>query len=88
VRADGRDVLVDTGALGAALAGLSCPVHLIRAPAGLLGEPPGVQPTELVDAWRGRISSFTDELVEGTNHYTVAFGDRGARIVASRIASA
>ena len=88
VRADGRDMLVGSKDLGAALTELTCPVHLIRAPAGLLGEPPGVQPTELVDVWRERIASFTDELVEGTNHYTVAFGERGARVIAARIAEA
>ena len=86
VRADGRDMLVGAGDLGAALTELTCPVHLIRAVTGLMGEPPGVQPTELVDVWRERIASFTDELVEGTNHYTVAFGERGARIIAARIA--
>ena len=86
VRADGRDLLVSGAHLGEALTRIACPVHLIRAPAGLMGEPPGVQPTELVDAWRHRIASFTEELVEDTNHYTVAFGERGARIIASRIA--
>lgn len=87
VRADGRDLLVNGAQLGEALTRIDMPVHLVRAPLGLLAQPPGVQPTELVDAWRDRIPHFTEELVEGTNHYTVAFGDVGAKIIAARIAS-
>lgn len=85
VRADGRDLLVGAEALGEALTRVACPVHLVRASFGLLGEPPAVQPTELVDAWRDRIPRFSEELVEGTNHYTVAFGEPGASIIAERI---
>src|SRR5918995_2623179 len=69
VRADGRDVLTAPAPIGDALRALRDPVHLLRAPCGMFGEPPGMQPDELVDAWRPQISLFTDEIVEGTNHY-------------------
>lgn len=86
VRADGRALLVDGEAISEALTSVRCPIHLIRAPRGLLDEPPGVQPTELVDAWKRTLPSLTDELVDETNHYTVAFGATGAQAVADRIA--
>src|ERR687892_663280 len=78
VRADGRDVLTASAPSGDALRALRDPVHLLRAPRGMFGEPPGIRPDALVDAWRPQISRFTDEIVERTNHYTILMSDRGA----------
>jgi pimeloyl-ACP methyl ester carboxylesterase len=86
VRADGRDLLTAPAPIGEALRSLQVPVHLLRAPSGLFGEPPGLQPDELVDQWSPQISHFTDELVAGTNHYTLLMGDRGASAVAAALA--
>jgi pimeloyl-ACP methyl ester carboxylesterase len=85
VRADGRDLLTDPAPVGDALRALRDPVHLLRAPRGMFGEPPGLQPDELVAAWSPQISRFTDEIVDGTNHYTILMG-RGAAAVAAALA--
>jgi pimeloyl-ACP methyl ester carboxylesterase len=87
VRADGRDLLLGHGPIGHALAALELPVHLLRARRGLLDEPPGLQPDELVDTWRPRIRNFTEEVVADTNHYTILLG-RGASAVAAALGSA
>ncbi len=44
-----------------------------------------MQPDELVAAWSPQISRFTDEIVEGTNHYTILPSDRGASAVAAAL---
>ena len=48
VRQDGRDLLVSAERLDAALRSLPMPVHLLVAPAGMFGEPPGLLPAESV----------------------------------------
>jgi pimeloyl-ACP methyl ester carboxylesterase len=85
VRADARD-LFNTAEIAAALRSLTCPVVHLRAERGLNDLPPGLQPAELVAAWRLQIADFTDLVVEDTNHYSIAFGDAGAREIAGRIA--
>jgi lipase len=81
VRADGRDVLAATH-VEDALRSLACPVVHLRAERGLNDLPPGLQPVELVEAWRSQIADFTDVVVEDTNHYSIAFGESGARRIA------
>jgi lipase len=88
VRADGRDLLTAPAPIGDALRALRDPVHLLRAPRGMFGEPPGMQPDELVAAWGPQIARFTDEVVDDTNHYTILMSDRGASAVAAALAGA
>jgi hypothetical protein len=57
---------------------------LLRAPAGMFGEPPGLYPDDLVAAARQYVRIDHDELVEGTNHYTIVLGARGAAAVAAQ----
>ena len=85
VRADGRDLLVNTGAIEDALRSLACPVIHLRAERGLTDAPPGLQPAELVDAWSGEVADCTGELVDDTTHYSIAFGDRGAAAISRAI---
>jgi hypothetical protein len=54
----------------------------------MFGEPPGMQPDELVAAWGPQIARFTDEVVDDTNHYTILMSDRGASAVAAALAGA
>jgi pimeloyl-ACP methyl ester carboxylesterase len=85
VRADARDLFAaDT--VAAALRTLSCPVVHLRAERGLDDRPPGLQPAELVAAWQSQIADFTSVVVRDTNHYSIAFGDAGARQVARAVA--
>jgi len=88
VRADARDMLANQKVLHDALLQLSCPVLLLRAPRGLLNEPVALQPDALVADWSASVPTLTDELVAGTNHYTIAMGERGAAVVADRIQQA
>jgi pimeloyl-ACP methyl ester carboxylesterase len=86
VRADGRGLLTSPEPIADALRALRDSVHLLRAPRGIFGEPPGMQPDELVDVWSSQISRFSDEIVVGTNHYTILMSDRGAAAVAAALA--
>ena len=88
VRADGRDLLAAPAPIGEALRDLRDPVHLLRAPRGMFGEPPGMQPDELVAAWAPQIGQFTDEVVDDTNHYTILMSDGGASAVAAALGGA
>ena len=86
VRADGRDLLLGHEPIGRALEAIGCPVRLLRAPRGLLDQPPGLQPDELVARWAPRIADFTDGVVNDTNHYSILMGGRGAAAVADALA--
>jgi lipase len=86
VREDGRDLLLNAEAIGAALLSLRMPTLLITAPSGMLGQPPGFLADELVAHWRQAAPHLQIESVPGTNHYTLALGPVGAKTVAQRIA--
>jgi len=82
VRADGAENLVDPGLVPSSLRALTCPVTMLRATRGLLNQVPPLFPDELVAPWRDVVRDFSDEIVDDTNHYTIAFGDRGAKTIA------
>jgi pimeloyl-ACP methyl ester carboxylesterase len=85
VAADGRDLLVNGEAYGAALAGLTLPTRLLYAPRGMFGQPPGMLPQPLVDAALAAAPHLVAELVEDCNHYTILMTDRPAKIIAERL---
>jgi pimeloyl-ACP methyl ester carboxylesterase len=87
VRLDARELLVEVGDLRAALASIRCPIALFRAPRNLLDQPTPLIPDELVADWQQRLPDLTDTMVEGTNHYTLFFGDAGATALAERVNS-
>ncbi|MEV6981766.1 alpha/beta hydrolase [Sphaerisporangium sp. NPDC051017] len=58
----------------------------LRSPLGLLAEPPGLYPPEALDGFAAAHPGFRWDDVEGTNHYTVLLGPRGAERVAGAIA--
>jgi pimeloyl-ACP methyl ester carboxylesterase len=82
VREDGRDVL-DAQAHWLALAAIRCPVRTLRAPRGMLDQPQPLFPDEAVTAARELVPQLEDELVAGTNHYSILLGDPGASAVAA-----
>ena len=84
VRADGAENLVDPGLVPDALASLRCDVTMLRATRGLLNGPP-LYPDEVVEPWRAVVPRLADEVVDDTNHYTIAFGDRGAKTIADHV---
>jgi pimeloyl-ACP methyl ester carboxylesterase len=85
VRADGAENLVDPGLVPDALASLQCDVTMLRATRGLLNQVPPLYPDEVVEPWRAVVPRFADEVIDDTNHYTIAFGERGAKTVADHV---
>ncbi len=84
-RADGRELLESSERLSVALRGLSRPVRLLTAPAGMFGQPPGMLPPELCDIWTAQAPMLTVETVPGSNHYTVMLDPVHAATVARRL---
>jgi lipase len=85
VRADGRELLESSERLSVALRGLSRPVRLLTAPAGMFGQPPGMLPPELCDIWTAQAPMLTVETVPGSNHYTIMLDPVHAATVARRL---
>jgi pimeloyl-ACP methyl ester carboxylesterase len=83
IRADGRDVLADPETLSAVRT-TSVPTTFLWAPRGLLDEPQG-----LYDESRLAAAHLPDRVrvqkVDGTNHYTVIWNDRGIQAVCSAV---
>ncbi len=87
-RADGRELLGGSERFGAALRALPGPTRLLTAPAGLFGEPPGLQPPQLCAAWTAQLPLLTVESLPGCNHYTMVLEPVHAATVATRITQA
>jgi pimeloyl-ACP methyl ester carboxylesterase len=86
ISADSRDVLADKP-FADALGRLTQPTPLLTAPAGFLGEPPGLLPPELVEKWAELVPQLRPLRVPDVNHYTIVFDPRGAAAVARAITS-
>jgi len=84
VRTDGAEVLRDPKLVREALAVLTCPINLLRATRNLLNELPPLLTDDVVAQWRARLPQLVDEVVDDTNHYTIMFGERGAKTIARR----
>lgn len=84
VRADGSHLL-DDDAVQTALAGVSCPAVLVRAPRGLLDEAQPLLPDATIRAAKATLGHLVDVLVPDANHYLVALGQREAATVAEQI---
>jgi lipase len=85
VRADSRELLTAGARISAALNALTDPTPLLRAPAGMFGEPPGLLPTELTEAWAGRVPALRVHTVPGTNHYSILFAPHAAAEIAGQL---
>lgn len=82
VAADLADSL-DPDVLRERLAGLSVPVLLLRAEHGFLPSHPGL--VQDAGETAGLVKDFTDRLLPGTTHYTIAMDDPGATTVADAV---
>lgn len=82
VAADSAELRSD-GSITAAWRDLAHDAVFLRAPLGLLAEPPGLYPPEDVAAWALRHPSLRWMDVTGVNHYTITLGAAGARAVAA-----
>ena len=82
VRADADEVL----SIGEAAHRLEVPATLLCAPRGLFDEPNPMQPLDLVRDWAAEVPHQRKAMqVPDTNHYTLMFGERGARTVAETV---
>jgi lipase len=86
VAADFTD-LKDAAQVTAAWRELPVDPVFLRAPTGLLAQPPGLYPSEVVDAWAADHPQLSWHEVDGVNHYTIILGDAGARSVAAAVRS-
>jgi pimeloyl-ACP methyl ester carboxylesterase len=85
VREDSRD-LIEGAALREAISALaSRRVVLLRAPRGLLGEPPGLYPEQLLSSYATAFPGMRYRTVPDVNHYTLLLSERGAAAVAGEI---
>lgn len=69
--------LVDTDLLPRSLSSIRLPVHLLRAPRGLMNGKP-LYKDKTVELWRNRIPDFSCETVADVNHYTLLMSRHGA----------
>jgi lipase len=81
---DSRDVMAEKQ-FADALGRLTRPTPLLTAPAGFLGEPPGLLPPELVGMWAERVAPLRPQTVPDVNHYTILFDRQAAATVARAI---
>ena len=85
VREDSKDQ-IEGAALREAISALaSRRVVLLRAPRGLLGEPPGLYPEQLLGSYAIASPGLRYRTVPDVNHYTMLLSERGAAAVAGEI---
>jgi lipase len=87
-RSDGRDLLASGERIAAALVRRASPTPLLRAPAGMFGQPPGVIPDELATHWQDTVPALTVATIPATNHYSILFDQAAAGIIAGQLVSA
>lgn len=87
-RSDGRDLLTSGERIAAALGRLSRPTPLLRAPAGMFGQPPGMIPDELAAYWQAQVPALAVHTVPQANHYTILFDQAAASTIAAQLAGA
>ncbi|MGZ4438123.1 MAG: alpha/beta hydrolase [Nocardioidaceae bacterium] len=81
VRDDSADLL-DPETVAKRVRSLPDGTPFLRAPAGLMGEPGGLYPPDLVAALKRDLPGVDVRDVEGSNHYTIVFDDPGATTIA------
>jgi hypothetical protein len=82
VRSDGVALLTDAVTRCAAER-VRAPLHLLRAPRGLLNDDRVMVPDAALDRFLTRRPDLTTELVEDTNHYSIRTGDGAPRVAAA-----
>ncbi len=88
VRADSRELLTAADRISAALHRLGGPTPLLRAPAGMFGQPPGLLPDEMATSWQSELPELRVITVPDTNHYSILFSPDAAAAIAAQIQAA
>jgi pimeloyl-ACP methyl ester carboxylesterase len=81
VREDGADTL-RVEQLERWLEAVECPIGLLRAERDVMNRATPLLPDEAVAPWREKLPQLKDEVVPDTNHFSVAFGETGAKTIA------
>jgi lipase len=84
VTADARELNGSPDYVAALLARVG-PVHLLRAPRGLLNEQGGMYPPDAIEHWKREFPGLVVTDVDGVNHYTIIMTPHGAAAVAHAI---
>jgi pimeloyl-ACP methyl ester carboxylesterase len=84
---DGGGPLQDP-AIATALGRITTPTRLLWAPRGLLDQTPGLFPPQVVADVTDGLEHVTTEQVDETNHYSILFGEAGARKVSAAVLEA
>jgi lipase len=82
---DDSEELLDADLSGRRAEALPPGTVFLRAPRGMLDDPVGLYPAELVQAHRHRFPTIDVREVPGTNHYTIVMSERGSRAVAAAL---
>ncbi len=77
----------DDGPAPAAWGRIEQPVPFLRAPRGLLADPPGMYPPDVLAAFVAEHPNIDAHDVEDVDHYGITLGDRGAEAVAAALLS-
>jgi lipase len=85
VAADSRELLTAGDRIAAALRRLAGPTPLLRAPAGMFGQPPGIMPEELAAHWQEAVPALRIATIPGTNHYTILMAPQAAVAIAAHL---
>jgi lipase len=85
VRDDSEDLL-DADLAARRAAALPAGTVFLRAPYGMLGDPGGLYPADLVAGHARSFPGIEVREVPGVNHYTIVMGEPGARAVAGALA--
>jgi lipase len=87
VAADSRELLTAGDRIAGALGRLAGPTPLLRAPAGMFGQPPGLIPAELAEHWQEAVTALRVTTIPGTNHYSILMAP-AADVIAANLAAA
>jgi hypothetical protein len=82
VRADGAALLLDEATREAA-AHVRAPLHLLRAPRGILDDDKVMVPDDVLAEFLAVRPEASAELVEDSNHYTILMGAGAPRVAAA-----
>lgn len=85
VRADSRELLAAGDEIAAALRRRTRRTPLLRAPAGMFGQPPGLLPEDAAVRWQQEVPALRVHTMACTNHYTILLAPHAAAGAAMQI---
>ena len=74
-----------TEEIRARLQSIRVPVIMFRAEAGFAPGQPPLFPDAMMQPFRALVPQIEEHLIEGTTHYTIVLGEKGATRIANRL---